>query len=386
MDKLLQEMVNLRRHFHMYPELGGEEFATCEYIQNYLQELGIQNERLGATGVIGLIPGSGRSAKVLAIRADIDALAVQEETELEFKSKHDGIMHACGHDGHTAILLGLARYLKEQNYLPAGTVKLIFQPAEEKGGDAGARGLIQKGCLKNPDVTAIIGYHLWPELESGQYMINNGAQMAGNDRFKITITGKGGHGAYPARANNPINGAVAVCTAINSIPARLFSAGDYTALSVCRLAGGTSFNIIPAEAVIEGSVRTTSLETREKVLEAIEAAAKNICQGYGLSCQVEAGQIAPLLLNTPEIAELARQAVTASGLEVVPDTAPAMVSEDFGHYLQHVPGAFMLIGARPQRGEAYFLHNPKFDFDSTAMKHTVRVLAEFIERFFNTAG
>jgi len=370
---ILAETRKVRRHLHMYPELGLNVERTAQYIEAYLNNIGLVPERSIGTAVIAYIEGRDNSRPLLALRADMDACSVQEENEFEFRSQRAGIMHACAHDGHMAILLGLAKMMKEEQFVPDGPVKLIFQPAEETG--EGAKNLIAAGVLK--DVDTIIGYHIWPDLEVGCIQINDGAQMAGSDRFKITLVGKGGHGAYPSKALNPINGAVEICAEINKILNRI-RIPEPVALSIGRIESGTAFNVIPEVAVFEGSLRTLALAARKLLLEEIQNIIKSIAGAHKLKAEIFLEQIAPALLNNPTVVQEIKAAVQTSGEKLAEKNEPVMASEDFGFYLQEKPGAFFFIGAG-KNTEGIFLHSPRFDFDERAMAVGVKVLANIIK-------
>jgi amidohydrolase len=361
----------------MYPEVGFELEGTACFIETYLNDIGIKTERIAGMGIIGYIAGKDKTKPVLALRSDMDACPLQEETNLDFKSKNRGFMHACGHDAHMAILLTLAKYLSEVNYVPEGSIKLIFQPAEEIG--TGAKTLIAEGVLE--DVEAIIGYHLWPEWESGIIQAKDGAQMAGSDKFKITLTGRGGHGAYPFKALNPINGAAEICSGINMIPGRVLKTLEYASLSIGKIKSGTIFNVIPEVAVIEGSLRTLAFENRQLILEEIKNITENIAKAYRLKSDLNFRQIAPILMNDSGLAELIRKAAQEAGQKLVKTNRPVMVSEDFAFYLQERPGTLFLIGAGQKEANT-FLHNPQFDLDENAMQNAILTLAEIIKGYW----
>lgn len=377
--EILEEAVRLRRHLHMYPELGFDVEHTAKFIDSYLSELGIRTERIAGTGVVAYIQGKNDANPVLALRSDMDACPIQEETGLDYKSQNHGVMHACGHDAHMAILLSLAKYLTQSKYVPEGNVKLIFQPAEEIG--TGAKGLIAEGVLD--DVDAIVGYHLWPHWDPGTIQVKDGVQMAGSDRFKINLTGKGGHGAYPSEALNPINGAAEICLGINMILSRVLKTLDYASLSIGKLESGTTFNVIPDTAIIEGSLRTLSSDTRETILREIANITDNIARVFRLKSAVYLEQIAPILNNDPIIIELVKTAIAAAGQQLVEISEPVMVSEDFAFYLERKPGVFFLLGARKEGTEA-FLHNAKFDINEIAMQKAILTLAMVVKTYRQT--
>ena len=361
----------------MYPELGFDLDGTASFIETYLSDIGIRTERVAGTGVIAYIPGRDKNKPVLALRSDMDACPLVEETDLEFESRNKGKMHACAHDAHIAILLTLTKYLMNKSYVPEGNIKLIFQPAEEIG--AGAKELIAAGVLG--DVETIIGYHLWPDCKLGEIQIKSGAQMAGSDRFKITLTGKGGHGAYPFKALNPINGLAEICSGINMILSRILKTLEYATLSIGKIESGTTFNVIPEVAVIEGSVRTLASETRNLILQEIKGTTENIAKVYSLKSEIDIEQIAPILMNNSITTKLILKAAKQAGQKIVEEQQhPVMVSEDFAFYLQERKGAFFLVGAGKNE-ETTFLHNPKFDINEDAMQNAILTLTEIIQGY-----
>lgn len=380
MYDILKEARQIRRHLHTYPEVGFELEGTACFIETYFKNMGMKTERIAGTGVIAYLAGKDKTKPVLALRSDMDACPLQEETDLAFKSQNQGLMHACGHDAHMAILLTLAKYLSEVNYVPEGGLKLIFQPAEEIG--TGAKTLIAEGVLE--DVGAIIGYHLWPEWEPGIIQAKDGAQMSGNDKFVITLSGRGGHGAYPFKALNPINGAAEICSGINMIPSRVLKTLEYASLSIGRIESGKIFNVIPEMAVIEGSLRTLALENRQLILEEIKNITENIAKAYRLKSDFSFQQIAPILMNDSVLAGLIRKAAQEAEQKLITTNRPVMVSEDFAYYLQEKPGALFLIGAG-QKETKTFLHNPQFDLDENAMQNAILTLAEIIKGYWSVA-
>ena len=372
--KILPWMTEIRRDLHQHPELGLEEHRTAERVQALLDELGIEHvDGLAQTGVLGLIPGSNDGA-VVALRADLDALPLQDAKDVSYKSQGPGKMHACGHDVHTSILLGAARLLKEmQGELP-GTVKLIFQPAEETVG--GARLLIEEGVLEDPPVDAIFGLHVDPGRPVGVFGLHYGQRNASSDTLHIVIHGRAGHGAYPASAVDAIVAAAQVVTAIQTVISRNVDARDSAVVSFGIIQGGTQGNILADRVELTGTVRTLDPQTREHVLKRVRETAEGVAAGLGGSAEVNIEPSYDPLINDNSMVEIVRaNATDLSGEGNVEVFAkPNMGVEDFGYYVSHVPGAFFSIGVRnEERGIVNPVHHVLFDADEEAMVHGAAV-------------
>lgn len=355
---LAERLTAIRRELHRYPELSGEEFETTKRIRSWLEEAGIAVASFPLrTGVVADI-GGRRGGPVIAVRADIDALPVQEETGLPFASSVPGKMHACGHDFHTAAIIGAAYLLKEREEELQGTVRLLFQPAEEKA--AGARQIIESGAIDG--VSAVLGLHNKPDLPVGTVGIKGGPLMAAADGFKIEVKGKGSHAAVPEAGLDPIVSAAHIITAAQSIVSRNVSALDSAVLSVTKLNGGTVWNVIPETAVLEGTIRTFDEGVRARVLERFEQVAVGVAAALGTSATVRWTGGPPPVVNDEALAELAREEAAHLGLEpVVPVPSPA--GEDFAVYQKRVPGLFVFFGTSgPQEW-----HHPAFDLDERAL-------------------
>ncbi|MDQ1234031.1 amidohydrolase [Paenibacillus sp. SORGH_AS306] len=364
-EGLQQQLSDIRRHIHRHPELSGEEIQTTAYIRQLLEAADIQILSFPnlKTGVIAEI-GTGES--VIALRADIDALPVQEETGLAFASEVNGKMHACGHDFHTASLLGAAYLLKEQEHQLQGRVRLIFQPAEEKA--KGAQQVIANGALEG--VQAIFGLHNKPDLPVGTVGIRNGALMAAADGFIVEVTGVGTHAAVPEAGIDPIVVSAHIVTAIQSIVSRNISSQQGAVISVTQLNSGHVWNVIPDLAVLQGTIRTFDEQVRKQVLSRFEQIVEGVATAFGTSAKVKWLAGPPPVLNDEQWTGAAQIAAEKSDLQVVePAVSPA--SEDFSFYQKEVPGVFIFVGTSgPQEW-----HHPSFDVDERALSSTATFLA-----------
>ena len=395
---LQPQLVEWRRRLHQRPELGFKEYITAEFVAQKLQEWGIEHQTgIAKTGIVATIKGSMQedrckrqnsqtiqNPRVLAIRADMDALPVQEENEVPYKSQHDGIMHACGHDGHTAIALATAYYLSQHRDDFAGTVKIIFQPAEE--GPGGALPMIEAGVLKNPDVDAIIGLHLWNNLPLGTVGVRSGALMAAVELFNCTILGKGGHGAMPHQTVDSVVVAAQIVNALQTIVARNVDPIDSAVVTVGELHAGTAHNVIAATARLSGTVRYFNPKFEGYFGQRIEQIIAGICQSYGATYNFEYWQLYPPTINNAGMAELVRSQaaeVIETPVGIVPE-CQTMGGEDMSFFLQEVPGCYFFLGsANPDKNLAYPHHHPRFDFDETALGMGVEIFVRCVEKFFS---
>jgi amidohydrolase len=379
---LQPQLVEWRRHLHQRPELGFKEQLTAEFIAQKLQEWGIDHQiGIAKTGIVATI-SSKRPGPVLAIRADMDALPIQEENEVPYRSQHDGMMHACGHDGHTAIALGTAYYLANHRDDFAGTVKIIFQPAEE--GPGGAKPMIEEGVLSNPDVDAIIGLHLWNNLPVGTVGVRSGALMAAVECFDCTIFGKGGHGAMPHQTVDSIVVSAQIVNALQTIVARNVNPLDSAVVTVGKLHAGSTYNIIADTAKMSGTVRYFNSEFDGYLAKRIEQVIAGICQSQGATYELDYCQLYPPLINDAKIAELVRSVATdvvETPAGIVPE-CQTMGGEDMSFFLQKVPGCYFFVGsANPSRNLAYPHHHPRFDFDEAALSMGAEIFVRCIEKF-----
>lgn len=378
------QIVNWRRELHQKPELGFQEDITAEFIQQKLTEWGITHQiGIAKTGIVATIPGK-YPGKVLAIRADMDALPIQEANEVAYRSQHDGKMHACGHDGHMAIALGTAYYLAQHQEDFRGTVKMIFQPAEE--GPGGAKPMIEEGVLSNPDVDAIIGLHLWNNLPLGTVGVRSGALMAAVECFQLSILGKGGHGAMPDQTIDSIVVASQIVNALQTIVSRNVKPLDSAVVTVGQLHAGTALNVIADTAQMSGTIRYFNPELETLIGERLEAIIAGVCQMHSAKYELNHWQLYPATVNDRAIAELVRsvaEEVVETPLGVVPE-CQTMGGEDMSFFLQQVPGCYFFLGsANPAKGLAYPHHHPRFDFDETALAMGVEIFVRCVEKFLS---
>lgn len=389
---LQPELVEWRRHLHQRPELGFQEQLTHQFIEQKLLEWGFIQEQdeslplryqsgIAKTGLVATICGE-RPGRVLAIRADMDALPIQEENDVTYRSQHDGVMHACGHDGHTAIALGTVRYLAQHRKDFVGTVKVIFQPAEE--GPGGAKPMVEEGVLQNPQVEAIIGLHLWNNLPLGYVGVRSGALMAAVECFRCTILGKGGHGAMPHQTVDSVLVSAQIVNALQTIVARNVNPIDSAVVTVGELQAGNALNVIADKAQMSGTVRYFNPTMEEYFGKRIEQVIAGICQSQGATYEFDYWQLYPPVINDGKIAELVRSVVSDvvdSPSLVIPD-CQTMGGEDMSFFLQAVPGCYFFLGsANPSRKLDYPHHHPRFDFDETALGMGVEIFVRCVENF-----
>lgn len=363
-EKYLQHMINLRETIHMYPEDGFSEFTTSKIIIEELEKLGIKVQKnVAKTGVVGLIEGK-YPGKTVLLRADMDALKIQEQADVEYKSKIDGMMHACGHDGHVAGLLGAAMILNELKDNLHGNVKLVFQPAEER--DGGALPMIEEGVLENPKVDAAFAAHLWGYLNEGEVHLKEGPMMASPDIFNIKVIGKGGHGAVPQESIDPI---VITCQIVNSlqtIVSRKINPLDPVVITCGRIQGGDCHNVIPNEVELERTIRTFNEETRNWVPKVMEDLIRGITTSQGAAYEFKYEPKYPALINDKYMTSFAKESLKkVVGEENVFDLKePNMGGEDFAYFAQKVPSAFIFVGIANNKSEPVIHHNPYFKWDS----------------------
>lgn len=382
LEEVYPEMVELRRYFHQYPELSFKEENTPKKISEYLTNLGIEvHTNVGGNGVIGVING-GKPGKTVAIRADFDALPLQDEKEVSYKSKVPGVMHACGHDAHTATLLGIAKVLSEKKEEIAGKVVLIHQFAEEVA-PGGAKPMIEAGCLDGVD--AIFGTHIWSTVPVGQIGYRSGPIMAAADKFIIKILGKGGHGSAPHDTVDPIALGSSIVQQLQQIVSRKVDPLKPAVLTVATFQSGTAFNIIPDTATISGTVRTFNPEVQDLIIDQMEKIVKGICLENGASYEFTYEKGYPAVVNHSEETKLLVDTATPIlSAENVIEMAPVMGGEDFGYFLEKVPGTFFFTGAgNPKCGAEYPHHHPKFDIDEKSMLIAAKVLLSSSLEFLN---
>ncbi len=369
------ELTEFRRDIHAHPELGLEEHRTAERVASKLAELGIEVHRgVGKTGVVGVLRnGDGPS---IGLRADMDALPIHEETNLPYSSRNAGLMHACGHDGHTTMLLGAAKYLADTKNFK-GTVNFIFQPGEE--GIGGALAMLNDRLFERFPCDAIFGMHNRPGMPVGQYAISPGVGMAGGAFFDITIIGKGAHGARPEESVDPVLVACHLGTALQSIVARNVPPQDIAVLSVTRILSGDAYNVIPQTATLAGTVRTMKRETMQLVEANMKRLASHVAAGFGAEASVDFRVIfAPLVNDADHARDFADAAAGLVGeAKVNRNKPPANASEDFSFMLEKVPGAYINLGNGEDSAP---VHNPAYNFNDAAIPYGVSLFASIVER------
>jgi amidohydrolase len=378
--KSLFEKVNsYRQHIHANPELSYEEFETMKFVSKTLTELGIPHQKnVGKTGVVALIKGERHASmnNCIALRSDLDALPIQEENEVPYKSKKQGIMHACGHDVHTSILLGVAELLNEIKEELPQPVKLIFQPGEEKN-PGGATLMLADGVLENPKVEKMYALHVFPDLEAGKIGFREGLYMASCDEIYITVEGKGGHGAMPHQTIDPIVIGSTIVTSLQQIVSRKCDPTIPCVLSFGHFEALGATNVIPSQAILKGTFRTMNETWRAKALEEIKTQANLIAESFGGTAKVEISHGYPYLENNPQVtAELRSKAIEYLGKDNVIELPIRMTSEDFAYYSQEVPVCFFRLGVRnEEHGIVYGVHHPKFNIDEQALITGIEIMS-----------
>ncbi|GGF34313.1 M20 metallopeptidase family protein [Echinicola rosea] len=366
----LNQTIEIRRHIHANPELSFEEHNTCAFVEKHLQEIGITNiERKANTGLVALIEGKNPSKKVIALRADMDALPIIEQNDVPYKSKNEGVMHACGHDVHTSSLLGAARILHAVKDQFEGTVKLIFQPGEEKI-PGGASLMIKDKALENPRPSGIVGQHVMPLFDAGKVGFRKGMYMASADELYVKVIGKGGHGAMPETLVDPILIASHIIVALQQVISRNASPKIPSVLSFGRIEALGATNVIPNEVNIQGTFRTLDEEWRAEAHKKMVKIAEGIAEGMGGSVDFEVRKGYPFLKNAPELTDRAYKAAQEYlGEENVEDLDIWMAAEDFSYYTQEMDGCFYRLGIRnEEKGITSGVHTPTFDIDESALE------------------
>ncbi|HET7880175.1 MAG TPA: M20 aminoacylase family protein [Acetobacteraceae bacterium] len=369
------ELTAIRRDIHANPELGLEEHRTADLVARMLEEWGVEVHRgIGTTGVVGVLR-SGNGEATIGLRADMDALPIVEANDIPYRSRNTGKMHACGHDGHTTMLLGAARYLAETRNFN-GTVNFIFQPGEE--GVGGALAMLQDDLFQRFPCNAVYGMHNRPGMPVGKYGISPGTAMAGGGFFDISVTGKGAHGARPEESIDPVLVACHIGTAMQSIVARNVSAREVAVVSITRILSGDAYNVIPETATLGGTVRTMKRETMTLVEQAMRRIASGVATGFGATVEVDFRLIfAPLVNHDTEFKAIADTAAELVGdANVNRQQAPAQASEDFAFMLEKVPGAYINLG----NGESAAVHNHHYDFNDEAIPFGSALFARLVER------
>lgn len=370
------EFIGIRHHLHAHPELSYQEYETSKFVQDKLFELGIPFDIKATTGVIGLIKGRNPNSRIIALRADMDALPIQEENEVPYKSTNDGVMHACGHDVHTTCLLGAAKILNELRNEWEGTIKLIFQPGEEKN-PGGASLLIKEGVLDNPAPSCIFGLHVHPGLAIGKMSFRAGKVMASADELYITIKGKGGHAASPHLCIDPILIASHLIIALQQVVSRNNDPHNPTVLSITSFKGGETTNVIPNEVKLKGTFRAMDETWRFKAHELIRKMATDLVQGMGgeIDLLIDVGY--PSVYNNEALNEITKEKAAAFiGEANVEETEKRMGAEDFGYYSQQIPGWFFRLGVmNKEKGIISGVHTPTFNIDESAIEIGMGMMA-----------
>lgn len=374
--------VAARRHLHQHPELSFQERETSAFVAAELTKLGYTFQSgVGGNGIKAVLEG-GKPGKTVALRADMDALPITEETGLPFASCHPGIMHACGHDVHTATLLATAKALKVSQAELPGRVVLIFQPGEEMN-PGGASLMIRDGVLQNPDLDAIFGLHVMPDTEAGKMKFGAGPMMAAPDEFDVTIIGKGGHGATPHLTVDPILVACQCVTLLQQVVARNVNPFERAVITVGMIQGGAARNVIPGEVTFKGTVRTMTPAMRRQMQERIEQVIRGVCQAAGADCHLAYSQGYPVLVNDAAMTEVARQAALAIlEPDQVGEMIPSMGGEDFAYYLEHVPGSFARLGSKlPGTVDPAGLHTSRLLIDEECLAVGVAYYLSVVQQF-----
>ncbi len=383
LDEKKDRIIEIRRYLHEHPELSFHEEETSKYIADFYKEVPVDSVETnfgGQRGIVVTIKGS-KPGKTIAIRADFDALPIKEETGLPFASKNEGVMHACGHDGHTAYMLVLAETLAEMKDQLKGTIRVIHQPAEEAP-PGGAIGMIKAGVLDNVD--AIIGIHVMSTMKTGHIYYRSGNTQTGRSYFKLIVQGKGGHGSSPHMANDAIVAASSFVMNLQTIVSRRINPFDTASITIGNFDGKGTFNVIKDAVTLEGDVRTMSPETRKTVETQVRAFAEGLEKSYGVTSILEYANDYPVLYNDPEVTEHVGEALKQASIpevEAVLVTEPQPPSEDFAYYLQEVPGCFFYVGAAPEDGEAYPHHHPKFVIDEKSLIISAKAMATVVASY-----
>ena len=371
------ETVKIRRTVHENPELSYQENETAKLVAAELKKYGIEvTTGVGGTGVLGVLKGA-KPGKVVGLRADMDGLPVEEKSDVAFRSNNVGVMHAFGHETHVAMLLWAASHLANHRDELHGTVKFFFQPAEENGGRGGAKPMIEDGVMKNPKVDFVFGLHISNRVASGEFGVKAGPAMAAPDAFKIRVIGKGGHGSAPHETIDPIYAAATLILALQGVSGRMIDPVEPMVVSVCNVHSGTKDNIIPDEALVEGTIRTLDEKTRALAKEKVASVAKGICASFGAKAEVSFMEDAyPVTFNdlkvTPRVVEVLKQ---IQGTRVV-DMPPVLGGEDFSRFLNEAPGTFYYLGTKnPSKGCVYPNHSSMFKVDEDVLKFGVASLA-----------
>jgi amidohydrolase len=374
--KIFNDVVANRRHLHSHPELSFHELQTSVFVANKLEELGLEYHKMADTGLVALIKGDKPSDKVVALRADMDALPITEANDVPYKSQNVGVMHACGHDAHTSSLLGTARILTELKSQFGGTIKLIFQPAEEKL-PGGASIMIKEGVLENPRPQAVLGQHVMPLIDAGKVGFRAGKYMASTDELYVTVKGKGGHGAQPQQNVDPVIITAHILTALQQVVSRFADPKSPSVLSFGKVIANGATNVIPNEVYLEGTFRTMDEKWREEAHKRMKKMAEGIAESMGGSCDFNIMRGYPFLINEEVLTAATRgHAEDYLGKENVLDLDIWMAAEDFAYYSQVADACFYRLGTRNEsRGITSSVHTPTFDVEEDAFKISTGLMA-----------
>jgi len=377
-DKISDELVDIRRYLHQNPELSYQEFNTSQFVKNKLTEYGIPfQSEIAKTGVLGIIEGD-HTGGVVALRADMDALPIDEKNEHSFVSNQDNVMHACGHDAHTSMLLGAGYILKQMTSEIHGTVLLVFQPAEEISPVGGAKPMLDDGIFQDyyPDV--IYGQHVWPQLSEGQIGIRDKEMMGASDKFKVTIKGKGGHASMPHLSSDPIVTAGHLIVSLQTIVSRALDPLEASVITIGKIEGGTAPNIISDSVCIEGSVRTYDIKIKKRLKERFFEITNHVAEMFNNEVDIDYLDGYPATINTPKWARLARKsAQSLFGEESTPSLQPSLAAEDFSRFLEVIPGAFIWLGTEIEnKDEQKSLHDARFKINENALPKGAALLTK----------
>lgn len=374
------EIIRMRRYIHKYPETGGNEFNTAKFIETKLKEYAIPSKRIGKTGVLGVLKG-GRCGKTAALRADMDALPVQEDNKIDYKSKNDGIMHACGHDAHVAVMLGAARMLAGKKETLKGAVKFLFQPSEETSD--GAESLIRGGALKKPAVDMILGIHVCPWIKSGKIGLKYGEMMSAVDKLKIDFEGEIAHGAYPHLGKDALAAAASFINSAQRVVSREVDPVSPVVVTFGKINGGDSYNIICEHVSVEGTVRTLNNSVRKFVRESIIRKLKAVELAYGVKYKLVYQGVGSALINNKEITKFCHNTAKRfyGKQDVVILEKPSMGGEDFAEYLREVPGNFIYVGTSKNKATSYPWHHSNFNIDESVLPKACKYIVYTVEEF-----
>jgi len=374
----IEEVIKIRRYLHMNPELGNREFETAKLIASKLLSLGLEVKTgIAKTGVTGLLTGAGQGVTI-GLRADMDALPIQEESNVPYRSLNPNVMHACGHDIHTAVALGTAMVLSDLKFKLKGNIKFIFQPAEEgppSGEEGGASLMIKQGVLEDPPVRAMFGLHVWPEAQVGTVLFSPGPIMASSDSFEIVIKGKSAHGARPHEGIDAIALAAQAITSIHSSMSRIIDPSDPAVVTIGKIKGGIRSNILAESVILNGTARTLTRTNRNKIQSLLDNTVRNITQVHGATYSFNYNIGSPPVYNHPELAVIMTPALKEIvGKDKVLPLSPQMVAEDFSEFNQKIPGFFFFLGVSPQgKRSSPPLHNPYFNPDEKSIALGIKI-------------